>query len=110
MKLSGSISTANSQNRTGQSSEPNAVKLARNERGSFSRQSRVRQDSPGSPTFGLKEPVDLENGKLRRWLKRSRDGSLWSVRIPVTRANRRLLRAVRLAELAAWEAADHACN
>jgi hypothetical protein len=49
----------------------------------------------------------VSRGRFIRLLKtRSKDGSLLSVRIPVTRANRGLLRALRAAELAAWEAAD----
>jgi hypothetical protein len=38
--------------------------------------------------------------------KRYRDGSLLSVRLPVTPANRRLLRALRAAEMVTWANID----
>ncbi len=53
------------------------------------------------------EHLSPHRGRVVRLLnQRSKDGSLLSVRIPVTRANRRLLRALRAAELTAWQAAD----
>jgi hypothetical protein len=49
-----------------------------------------------------------ERSSLGRWLleRRGRDGALLSVRIAVTPANRRLLRAMRAEELKAWRLAD----
>jgi hypothetical protein len=87
----------------------------------FSWQSERRQAAPALehvfPVSGMKPPRSLSRTQHELLIaglpvrslvqRRTPDGSLVSVRIPVTRSNRRLLRILRAAELAAWEAAGH---
>jgi hypothetical protein len=73
-----------------------------------SRQARLQLETTGHLTPAGDMPFsdgakDLDTDPVLA--RRTRDGSLLSVRIPVTRANRSLLRDLRTAELEAWEAA-----
>lgn len=68
----------------------------------FSR-SRVSRQVPTTPS--LPEAAEVLNLRHLAWGRlHTHGGTLLSVRIPVTPANRRALRALRAAEMAAWEA------